>query len=131
VFAAGKKKTLEERFPEDADTVDDRKFQRPFPVLQVKGNRENLRHQCKHLRPQSHRIIRASKVRVKHGQSIGIEASSNGDLRAAIRRQRTREENADRRTEDLAKASESGPLTEDLLETTRLLAQKRIRDVGP
>ena len=37
------------------------------------------------------------------GQSIGIEASSNGDLRAAIRRQRTRVENADRRAEDPAK----------------------------
>ena len=53
------------------------------------------------------------------GQSIGIEASSNGDLRAANRRQRTRIENADRRAEDLAKASESGLPTEDLLETTR------------
>ena len=61
------------------------------------------------------------------GQSIGIEASSNGDLRAAIRRQRTRVKNADRRAEDLAKASESGLLTEDLLETTRLLAQENPR----
>ena len=65
-----------------------------------------------------HKVTKLFVPRRYDGQSIGIEASSNVDLRAAIRRQRTREENADRRTEDLAKASESGLLTEDLLETT-------------
>ena len=62
-----------------------------------------------------HKVAGLFVPRRYDGQSIGIEASSNGDLRAAIRRQRTRIENADRRAEDLAEASESGLLTKELL----------------
>ena len=63
----------------------------------------------------TNRPIREGKM-VKQA---GLKRAQHKDLRAAISKSRIRVKNADRRDEELAKASESGLTTDDLLEITR------------